>query len=434
KNAVTLPEGVTGTVTVPEDASVRIGTKENAGKPVVLATVTYPDGTSETIEVPVKQKDTAKFTATVTEENKPALITSSDAVDTPITDQTDKDAILAKVTVPAVNGQEASITSKEITSPVKEVNGKKVVEVTVTYEDGTVDEVNVPVDQKDSEANNPTVKDPDKPALISVPATENTPVTSEADKNAITDKVNVEGLPNTPTSVAVPDGATVAIDPLTNKPVVPVTVTYPDGTTDTINVPVKQADAATHTPSLKPAEEGKPAEALISVPVTADTPITSQEDKDAITAKVDTSNLPDGTTVTVPDGATVAIVDGKPVVPVTVTYPDGTTDTINVPVKQADAATHTPSLKPAEEGKPAEALISVPATADTPITSQEDKDAITAKVDTSNLPEGTTVTVPDGAKVTIVDGKPVVPVTVTYPDGTTDTINVPVKQADNQAS
>ncbi|HFI0238253.1 TPA: Rib/alpha-like domain-containing protein, partial [Streptococcus suis] len=232
------------------------------------------------------------------------------------------------------------------------------------------------------------------------------------------------------TSVAVPDGATVAIDPLTNKPVVPVTVTYPDGTTDTINVPVKQADAATHTPSLKTPDAGQPAEALISVPATADTPITSQEDKDAITAKVDTSNLPEGTTVTVPDDAKVTIVDGKPVVPVTVTYPDGSTDTINVPVKQADTATHTPSLKTPDAGQPAEALISVPATADTPITSQDDKDAITAKVDTSNLPDGTTVTVPDGAKVTIVDGKPVVPVTVTYLDGTTDTINVPVKQAD----
>ncbi|HFU4056256.1 TPA: hypothetical protein ACGO6G_002379, partial [Streptococcus suis] len=114
-------------------------------------------------------------TATVTDETKPAVITSSDAVGTSITDPTDKQNILDKVTVPAVNGQEASITSKEITSPVKEVEGKKVVEVTVTYEDGTKDKVNVPVDQKDSEANNPTVKAPDKPALISVPATENTP-------------------------------------------------------------------------------------------------------------------------------------------------------------------------------------------------------------------------------------------------------------------
>ncbi|HFI0650766.1 TPA: hypothetical protein ACGO24_002154, partial [Streptococcus suis] len=94
----------------------------------------------------------AVFTATVTDETKPAVITSSDAVGTSITDQADKDAILAKVTVPAVDGKEAPIASKEITSPVKEVDGKKVVEVTVTYADGTVDKVNVPVDQKDSEA------------------------------------------------------------------------------------------------------------------------------------------------------------------------------------------------------------------------------------------------------------------------------------------
>ncbi|HFI0646298.1 TPA: Rib/alpha-like domain-containing protein, partial [Streptococcus suis] len=155
KNAVTLPQGATGTVTVPENASVQEGTDANAGKPVVPVKVTYPDGTTDTVNVPVKQKDTAKFTAIVTDESTPAVITSSDAVDTPITNQADKDAIIAKVTVPPVNGQEAKITSKEVTSPVKEVEGKKVVEVTVTYADGTVDKVNVPVDQKDSEANNP---------------------------------------------------------------------------------------------------------------------------------------------------------------------------------------------------------------------------------------------------------------------------------------
>ncbi|HFU4206390.1 TPA: Rib/alpha-like domain-containing protein, partial [Streptococcus suis] len=89
KNAVTLPDGASGEVTVPENASVQVGTDANAGKPVVLATVTYSDGTSETVEVPVKQKDTAKFTATVTDESTPAVITSSDAVNTPITNKAD---------------------------------------------------------------------------------------------------------------------------------------------------------------------------------------------------------------------------------------------------------------------------------------------------------------------------------------------------------
>ncbi|HEM4681228.1 TPA: hypothetical protein U1036_002061, partial [Streptococcus suis] len=347
KNAVTLPEGASGEVTVPEGASVQEGTGANTGKPVVVATVTYPDSTSETVEVPVKQKDTAKFTAIVTDENTPTVITSSDAVDTPITSQADKDAITAKVTVPAVNGQEATITSKEVTSPVKEVEGKKVVEVTVTYADGTVDKVNVPVDQKDSEANNPTVKDPSQPALISVPATENTPVTTEADKKAITDKVNVEGLPNTPTSVVVPDDAKVIIED--GKPVVPVTVTYPDGTTDTINVPVKQADTAVFTATVT--DETKPA--VITSSDAVGTSITDQADKDAILAKV---------TVPAVDGQEAPIVskeitspvkevDGKKVVEVTVTYADGTVDKVNVPVDQKDSEANDPTVKTPVEVK-----------------------------------------------------------------------------------
>ncbi|NQR96825.1 LPXTG cell wall anchor domain-containing protein [Streptococcus suis] len=396
KNAVALPEGVNGTVTVPEDASVQIGTGDNAGKSVVVATVTYPDGTSETVEVPVKQKDTAKFTAIVTDENTPAVITSSDAVGTSITDQADKDAITAKVTVPAVNGQKATITSKEVTSPVKEVEGKKVVEVTVTYADGTVDKVNVPVDQKDSEANNPTVKDPSKPALISVSATENTPVTTEADKKAITDKVNVEGLPNTPTSVVVPEGAKVTI--VEDKPVVPVTVTYPDGTTDTINVPVKQADTAVFTATVT--DETKPA--VITSSDAVGTSITDQADKDAILAKV---------TVPAVDGQEAPIVskeitspvkevDGKKVVEVTVTYADGTVDKVNVPVDQKDSEANDPTVKTPVEVKNPDQL------------TDNEKKAVEEAVRKDNeLPDGTKVEVSDNGQVTI-----------TYPDGSKDSL------------
>ncbi|HFI0646352.1 TPA: Rib/alpha-like domain-containing protein, partial [Streptococcus suis] len=381
-------------------------------------------GTTDTVNVPVKQADTAVFTAIVTDETKPAVITSSDAVDTPITNQADKDAILAKVTVPAVNGQKATITSKEVTSPVKEVEGKKVVEVTVTYADGTIDTVNVPVDQKDSEANTPTVKDPAKPALISVPATENTPVTTEEDKKAITDKVNVEGLPNTPTSVVVPEGAKVTI--VEDKPVVPVKVTYPDGTTDTVNVPVKQKDAAKYTPTAT----ATPIDSL-TAPGTVITPAEREAVKNAVA-------LPEGVngTVTVPEDASVQIGTGdnagKPVVVATVTYPDSTSETVEVPVKQKDTAKFTAIVT--DENTPA-VIISSDAV-DTPITSQADKDAITAKV---------TVPEVNGQKATItskevtspvkeVEGKKVVEVTVTYADGTVDKVNVPVDQKDSEAN
>ncbi|HFU4206617.1 TPA: Rib/alpha-like domain-containing protein, partial [Streptococcus suis] len=216
------------------------------------------------------------------------------------------------------------------------------------------------------------------------------------------------------------------------KPVVPVTVTYPDGTTDTINVPVKQADNQVSEPSLKPVEAGQPAEVLISVPATADTPITSQADKDAIVAKVDTSNLPEGTTVTVPEGAKVVIVDGKPVVPVTVTYPDGTTDTINVPVKQADTATFTATVT--DETKPV--VITSSDAVGTSITDQADKDAILAKVTVPSVDgkEAPIASKEITSPVKEVDGKKVVEVTVTYADGTVDKVNVPVDQKDSEAN
>ncbi|MGU7931041.1 Rib/alpha-like domain-containing protein, partial [Streptococcus suis] len=57
KEAVTVPT-FTGdrqpTVTVPADARVTNGTEGNTGKPVVVATVEYPDGSTEQVEVPVK--------------------------------------------------------------------------------------------------------------------------------------------------------------------------------------------------------------------------------------------------------------------------------------------------------------------------------------------------------------------------------------------
>ncbi|MFX3718749.1 Rib/alpha-like domain-containing protein, partial [Streptococcus suis] len=52
------------------------------------------------------------------------------------------------------------------------------------------------------------------------------------------------------------------------------------------------------------------------------------DDKPAILAKV---ALPAGAEATIADDATVVREDGQAVVPVTVTYPDGTTDTISVP-------------------------------------------------------------------------------------------------------
>ncbi|WP_180274929.1 Rib/alpha-like domain-containing protein, partial [Streptococcus suis] len=419
-----LPENTTAKV--PDGAKVEL--VDN--KPVVPVLVSYPDGTSETIKVPVDQKDSETYTPTAPAAETPVAITGSDAPDAPIA-ETDKPAILNSVTVPAVDGGQAPKVTKEITSPVKVVDGKAFVEVTVTYPDDTYEKVNVPVNQKDNEANDPTVTAPEKPAPISVPVAENTPVESDADKKLITDKVNVAGLPNPPQSVKVAEPAKVVMDQAGN-PVVNVEVTYPDGTKDIVPVPVKQADNQTNTPSLKEPELGKPAEALVAIDPTPGAAITNQADKDAVVAKVDLNKLPAGTTAAVADGAVVANdpLTNKPVVPVTVTYPDGTSEFINVPVKQADNLAMDPSLK---DTNPVPILTE--ATVGLTVSDKANLDAIVAKVDPkTGKAEVVNNTIVAGKEDGPHAGQPVVNVLVTYPDGTQDTIEVPVKQADNVAN
>ncbi|MFX4034934.1 Rib/alpha-like domain-containing protein [Streptococcus suis] len=419
-----LPENTTAKV--PDGAKVEL--VDN--KPVVPVLVSYPDGTSETIKVPVDQKDSETYTPTAPAAETPVAITGSDAPDAPIA-ETDKPAILNSVTVPAVDGGQAPEVTKEITSPVTEGPEGPYVTVTVTYPDDTSEEVNVPVNQKDNAANNPTVTAPEKPAPISVPVAENTPVESDADKKLITDKVNVAGLPNPPQSVKVEEPAKVVMDQAGN-PVVNVEVTYPDGTKDIVPVPVKQADNQTNTPSLKEPELGKPAEALVAIDPTPGAAITNQADKDAVVAKVDLNKLPAGTTAAVADGAVVANdpLTNKPVVPVTVTYPDGTSEIINVPVKQADNLALDPSLK---DTNPVPILTE--ATVGLTVSDKANLDAIAAKVDPkTGKAEVVNNTIVAGKEDGPHAGQPVVNVLVTYPDGTQDTIEVPVKQADNVAN
>ena len=115
------------------------------------------------------------------------------------------------------------------------------------------------------------------------------------------------------------------------------------------------------------------------------------------------STLPNGQT---PDTYTV---------PVTVTYPDGSKDHVNVPVtvkEQPDKDKYEPKVTPVTKD------FGTPTTADD-VTSSDcsglSSSKGTPKVDNpSTLPNGQT------------PGTYTVPVTVTYPDGTKDHVDVPV--------
>ncbi|MFX3718044.1 Rib/alpha-like domain-containing protein, partial [Streptococcus suis] len=408
-----LPAGTTAAVA---DGAV-VANDPLTNKPVVPVTVTYPDGTSEIINVPVKQADNLALDPSLKDTNPVPILTEA-TVGLTVSDKANLDAIAAKVD-PKTG--KAEVVNNTIVAGKEDGPhaGQSVVNVLVTYPDGTQDTIEVPVKQADNVANEPSLTD-QTPVPIQAAATTGTPVPAD-DKPAILAKVNLpEGAEAT-----IADDATVIRED--GQAVVPVTVTYPDGTTDTISVPVKRADNSKYTPSQVTDT------VQVDAATAPGTAITSQDDKDAIIASVKVPTVAQGDqapTVTLPANPTVKVKEDQPVVEATITYADGTTDTVDVPVVQKESAQKEPSLKKAEDGNPEKAIVSVEPKAGTSITEQADKDAILDKV---LAPEGATASLGQSPIVIVVEDQPYVPVFVTYGDGSVDTINVPVKQADNQA-
>ena len=136
---------------VKNDGEIVEGTGANAGKKVVVVEVTYPDGSKEEIEVPVrKEKDADKATPKVKDEitsgEVPVSVDPTKA--TKVTEQKDKDAITDAVEVPKEQPQPTNKQVKndgEIVGGTGANVGKKVVVVEVTYSDGSKDEIEVPV-------------------------------------------------------------------------------------------------------------------------------------------------------------------------------------------------------------------------------------------------------------------------------------------------
>ena len=153
-----------------------------------------------------------------------------------------------------------------------------------------------------------------------------------------------------------------------DKITVPVVVTYPDGSTDTVDVTVTveqpDAPAAKDNEKFEPGYEngsGKPGED-VKVPA----PEFKDKDGQPTTAPEGTTfkpgdNAPEGVTVDPKTGEiTVPVPEGakpgdKITVPVVVTYPDGSTDTVDVTVtvEKPDAPADQPDWKD-DKGKPGE--------------------------------------------------------------------------------
>ncbi|MRH72900.1 YSIRK-type signal peptide-containing protein [Lactobacillus reuteri] len=343
-----------------------------AGDKTGTVVVTYPDGSKDevpvTIHVTNPTTDVDKYTAdggniTV---NKGHVLTPTNA----------ENAIVNHSDLPA--GTTYTWKYAPNTNTVGNKNGV----VTVTYPDGSVDEVPVMVhvvddaDRYDPQGQTITIKKGDP-----VPSAE------QGIKNA-------SELPSGTkyTWDVAPDPAKVG-----SQPVI-ITVNYPDGSQDQVPTTVIVTD--TTTPSETDADKYNPQGQVVNVDRGAKLP-------DASEGIANKDTLPDGTKYTWKNAPDTSTTGDKPAV-ITVTYPDGSNEDVPtiVHVNSTDADKYTPQGQNITVDKGAK----VP-------------DAATAITNKRELPADTTYTwetTPDTNKVGV---QPAV-VVVTYPDGSQD--NVPV--------
>ncbi|WP_241966392.1 Rib/alpha-like domain-containing protein [Staphylococcus simulans] len=399
KDKVTVPNfpADKGTPVVTVDDPTKLPDGNTHGVFDVPVTVTYPDGTKDHVVVKVTVGDQPE---NVKYDPKAGEVTKHYGETTTL------DEVKEKVTVPGYpeNGQPFTVTVDETKIPDGQTSGEFEVPVIVTYPDKTTDTVNVKVTvgPKDSDTYEPTVKPIEKP------------FGQGTTEQEVKDKVTVPNFPadkGTPV-VTVDDSTKVPNGQTPGEFDVPVTVTYPDGTKDHVTVKV------TVTPQPQN-DKYEPVAGEITKPY--GTPTTEDEVKGKVSVPdfpkegdqpiitVDTTKVPDGKT------------SGEFEVPVTVTYPDKTTDTVNVKVTVGpkDSDTYEPTVQPIEkpfgqgtteqEVKDKVTVPNFPVDKGTPVVTVEDP---------TNLPDGNTHGVFD------------VPVTVTYPDGTKDHVVVKVTVGD----
>ncbi|HFI0568962.1 TPA: Ig-like domain-containing protein, partial [Streptococcus suis] len=340
------------------------------------ATITYPDGSTDTLTGTVTVIGTTPTPQTDAEKNDVTNPTKTPVADTNNLTEDEK----AKVK------DEVEKSNPDLPSGTTITVGNDGT-ATIAYPDGSTDTLTgtvtvigtTPTPQTDAEKNDLT-----NPTKTPVADTNNL---TEDEKAKVKEEVE-KSNPNLPTGTTVEVGNDGT-----------VTITYPDGSVDTI----PGTDTLATEPPYEPVPQTDAEKNGISNPTktpVADTNNLTEEEKAKVKEEVEKSNpnLPSGTTIEVGNDGSVAI-----------TYPDGSIDIIpgadtvvpTTPVPQTDAEKN-------DVTNPAKTPV-----VDTNNLTEEEKAKVKEEVEKSNpgLPSGTTIEVSNGGSVTI-----------TYPDGSIDII------------
>ena len=316
---VDLTDNVTNLDKLPEGTKVEDVTPEGAidtetpGDYTGKIKVTYPDGSSEEVEVPVTVKDTTpedKKTS-VDETGKKPVKPTDDKQDTGVkVTNPDKDT---KVTAKDEDGKDVPAEIDEngniVVTPGKDVDGP--IDVTVEDPDlpGGKVEIEVEVEGhkkgQDDNGSDKTTADKVDPTIPEKTEVEDANKLTEDEKNTVKDKIEKANKDK------FPEGTKVVVDDKGNA-----TITYPDGSKDIIPAEklVSEKSKAS-TPAENTDAENNPA----VIPGK-----TEVENKNNLTEK-EKSEIADKVKKVNPKASKIEVAnDGS----VTITYPDGSTNKI----------------------------------------------------------------------------------------------------------
>ena len=372
--------------------------------------VTYKDGSKDTVNVKVninKLSDEYNVTGAPIEVNQNTLVTNDD--------------LKAKVTATSKEGNVSGTDKISTVVPKLLINtanyGEQNISATVTFKDGTTKDVTIPLKVKD--VINPTIQAPTNGQnwdLIAVEGQDpNIAVTSEDNAGGSGVKTTtVTGLPD----FLVYDEATKTIKFKTGVTKVP---SLPEGTdVQPHNITIEVEDNAGNKTSTPVTITVKSMTTKYDATANPDKQTVSYGATPDAGTSVNTSGLPEGTSYawkTTPDTNTPGEKDGV----VEVTYKDGSKDTVNVKVninKLSDEYNVT--------GAPIEV------NQNTLVTNDDLKAKVTATSKEGNVSGTDKISKvdPKAQVSTAAYGEINIEATVTFKDGTTKDVTIPLKVKD----